>query len=242
MRSDFYPVADLHTHTLYSFHAYSTITENATEAARMGLLAMACTDHGLGVPEPGYPWHFSNMHVIPPTIAGVRVFHGMEVNIMHLDGSVDMSPKQMQEMDLVIGSMHGGIMEDGTLDQITTAWLAVAKNPDIDIIGHCGTPRFAFDYERVVPVFGEYGKVVEINEGTFRVRGDSYENCLRIANLCKQHGVRIAVNSDSHFHEHIGRYDHAIALLREADFPDELIINGSRENFDAFLKEKNLQW
>ena len=38
-------LTDLHTHTIYSGHAFSTISENAAEAARKGLEAIGMTDH-----------------------------------------------------------------------------------------------------------------------------------------------------------------------------------------------------
>lgn len=234
------PVADLHTHTIYSTHAYSTVTENAAAAARKGLLAIAMTDHSLSTPEPGHHWHFTNMRVLPPYIEGVRVFRGIEVNVLQHDGTLDTPAEMLEKMELVIASMHNTIMTLGTIEEITTAWLAIAANPHVDIIGHCGTPTFAFDYERVIPEFGRQGKLVEINEGTFRVRSDSFENCRRVALLCKQHGVHIVVNSDSHYHDHIGQYDKSIAMLREIEFPAELIVNSSRQRLEEYLNTKHL--
>jgi putative hydrolase len=157
------PIADLHTHTLFTAHAYSTITENATAAAAHGMIAMACTDHTDAVPDSGHRWHFSNMAILPPYISGVRVLHGMECNVMELDGSLDISDARTEPMDLVIASMHRGILSDGTVDEISRAWAAVAANPHVDIIGHSGTPYYQYDYETIIPLFGEYGKVVEIN-------------------------------------------------------------------------------
>ncbi len=235
-----YPVADFHTHTIYSPHAYSTVTENAAAAASHGLLAMAMTDHGLATPEPGHYWHFKNLKILPTHIHGVRVLRGMEANVLDFDGTIDGDTAMLEKLDIVIASMHNTIMKYGSVEEITAAWLAISKNPQVDIIGHPGTPNFAFDYERVIPVFGEQGKVVEINEGTFRVRSQSLENCRRIALLCKQHGVRVAVNSDSHYHDHIGQYEHSVALLEEIDFPEELIINSSRQRLEEYLKTKNL--
>lgn len=237
---NFYPVADLHTHTIYSPHAYSTVTENAASAAAHGLLAMAMTDHGLGNPEPGHYWHFKNLRILPTHIHGVRVLRGMEANVLEHDGTLDTEDSVLERLDIVIASMHNTIMKPGNREEITRAWLAVAENPHVDIIGHCGTPTFTFDYEQVIPVFGKYGKVVEINEGTFRVRNDSLENCRRIAQLCKEHGVRVAVNSDSHYHDHIGQYEHSLALLADVDFPLELVVNSSRERLETYLKTKNL--
>lgn len=238
--SKIHPIADFHTHTLFSPHAYSTITENARAAAQNGMLLMACTDHGEATPDTGHHWHFTNMRILPPYIEGVRVLHGIEANVLDAAGHLDLTDQLRQQTELVIASMHTGTMPFGSVEEITAAWSTVAADPDVDIIGHCGQPRFAFDYETVIPLFARYGKVVEINEGTFRVRRDSYETCKRIALLCKQHGVRVALDSDAHFHEHVGRFESAIALLEEIDFPVELIVNGSRETLDAFLQEKQL--
>ena len=41
---------DLHTHTIASGHAYSTLKENMEEAAAKGLLAYGFSDHSEAVP------------------------------------------------------------------------------------------------------------------------------------------------------------------------------------------------
>ncbi len=240
MEAYFRPVADLHTHTLASPHAYSTLTENATAAAALGMVAVACTDHGPKVGDGMHPWHFGNLKILPDRIAGLRHLRGAEVNVCDFKGTLDLPSHTLGALEIVIASMHDGTMPYGTPEQISEAWIAVAQDPLVDIIGHCGSPQYAFDYEAVIPVFGKYGKVVEINEGTFRVRRKSLETCARIAALCKQHEVRVVVSSDSHYHEQVGRLDNAVALLEEAEFPKELIINSSREQFEEFLKENQL--
>ena len=237
-----HPIADFHTHTIFSPHAYSTITENAAAGAKCGMLAVACTDHAEATPDSGHHWHFTNMRILPPYVEGVRLLRGMEANVVDFEGHIDSPAKERQALDLVIASMHAGTTPKGSIEEVTNAWKVVAADPDIDIIGHSGTPLYAFDYETVIPIFGQYGKVVEINEGTFRVRGDSYDNCRRIAELCKRHGVRISVNSDAHFHTHVGQFDNAVKMLTEIAFPPELIVNNSRETLDAFFEEKHIAW
>ncbi len=108
----------------------------------------------------------------------------------------------------------------------------------MDIIGHSGTPAFRYDYESVIPAFGRSGKIVEINETTFRARSASVENCRRIAELCKEHAVRIVLDSDAHFHGQVGRMPRCLELLREIDFPPELVVNGSEEAFSPFFERK----
>ncbi len=240
MERYFQPVADMHTHTLASPHAYSTLTENAAAAAALGMLAIATTDHGPRVGDGGHLWHFTNMRILPEHVAGIRHLRGAEVNVCDLEGTLDLPERALEALDIVIASLHDGTMPYGTPEQITEVWLTVAKHPQIDIIGHCGSPQYAFDYEKVIPVFAEYGKIVEINEGTFRVRRKSLENCARIARLCAKHGVRVAVNSDAHYLSQVGQLDSAVALLQEVGFPKELVINSSRERFEAFLQTKGL--
>ncbi len=233
-------VADLHCHTIASTHAYSTVTELARAAAEQHLLAIACTDHGVGAPDSPHIWHFGNLDALPDCIEGVRVLRGVEANVMDFDGRLDMPADRLSRLELVVASMHQSVLEPGGIEACTAVYLALAENPEVDIIGHSGTPLFAYDYEAVIPVFGQTGKVVEINENTFRARSDSAANCRKIAELCKRHGVRVALDSDAHFHENVGCVPRCLELLRDIDFPTELVINGSEAAFRTFLEEKGL--
>lgn len=235
------PVADLHTHTLYSMHAYSTIGENAAAAARQGLLAIAMTDHAPAIPEPSHRWHFTHMNLLPPHIAGVRVFRGIEANVLDFDGRLDIDDGMIRNLDIVIASMHGGgIMKEGTKEEITAAWMAVANDARVDVIGHPGTPMFTFDYETVVRECARQGKIIEINENSFNAREGSLENCTRIAYYCKKYGVRVMLSSDAHFYEYVGKFDRSILMLKELAFPIDLVINANRQNLETYLKEKKL--
>ena len=233
-------VADLHCHTLASSHAYSTVTELAGEAARKQMLAVACTDHGVSMQDAPHIWHFRNLDQLPPRINGVRVLRGVEANVIGTDGSLDMEAADLEELEIVVASLHRGLMPFGSMEEMTAAWTAIAKNPLVDIIGHSGDPRFAYDYDTVIPLFGQYGKLVEINENTFAVRRQSLQNCVHIAQLCKQHGVRIVVDSDAHYHASVGKVEQCLQMLQEIDFPSKLIVNGSADAFKAYLCEKHI--
>jgi putative hydrolase len=89
----------------------------------------------------------------------------------------------------------------------------------------------------VIPVFGKNGKLVEINNSSFTVREGSAPNCKEIALLCKKYSVPVIVNSDSHFCKQIGCFDNAIALLKEINFPESLIVNANIESFKSYLKK-----
>lgn len=234
-------VADLHCHTVASTHAYSTVTELANAAAERGLIAVGCTDHGVAIADSPHLWHFLNLDALPGVMAGVRVLKGVEANVTGFDGRLDMEGS-LDRLELVVASMHPNVMPACSVEQCTAAWLSVAKNPYVDIIGHSGTPEFAYDYEAVIPEFGRMGKAVEMNEHSFVGRVSSVPNCRRIAELCKKYGVSIAVDSDAHYHASVGRMPHVAEMLREIDFPPELIVNGSRENLNRFFAKKQIRF
>lgn len=231
-------IADTHTHTVFSGHAYSTLEENCRRAAEIGLPFLACTDHTERIPDAPGSLYFSNLRNLPPVIHGVYLLRGCEVNICGRDGALDLADRFLKNLDLVIASMHTIVYRPETIEAHTQAWLRVAENPLVDVIGHCGDGRFPFDYETVIPVFGEKGKIVEINAHSLSARPGSEENCKKIALLCKEHRVPVVVSSDAHISMEIGQFDPALQLLSSINFPEELVLNGAFDRFAAVMEKK----
>ena len=59
------PLMDLHTHTLASGHAYSTLKENLEEAKKMGLKILGTSEHARMMPGTAPLIYFQNFKVIP---------------------------------------------------------------------------------------------------------------------------------------------------------------------------------
>jgi putative hydrolase len=93
----------------------------------------------------------------------------------------------------------------------------------------------------VIQAFAKNGKAVELNEHSYAVRKTSIPNCRRIAELCKKYNAPVSINSDSHYHEWVGLFPNCFKMLREIDFPPELVINSSVENMNKFLAKKNIR-
>ncbi|MGO5076861.1 phosphatase [Oscillospiraceae bacterium LCP25S3_E10] len=236
-------IADTHTHTISSTHAYSTAQEMITAASQKQLYAIALTDHGYNMPGSPGEWFFDCLGAIPEYMYGVRVLKGVEANVSNYAGSLDITENTLKKLEWVVASMHTLTIEgEANMENCTNAWLKIAENPYVRVIGHSGTPCFKYDYQKVIPVFAKNGKLVEINNNTFKSRKDSMKNCVKIAELCKKFGARIIVNSDAHFSTAVGVFDDALAILKEIDFPQELIVNSSVESFKAYLKEQNIQY
>ena len=60
---------------------------------------------------------------------------------------------------------------------------------------------------------------------------------MKIEKKYKKIGTKIVVSSDAHNSFQIGVFDHALALLKEVDFPEALIMNLTAARFTAYLKE-----
>lgn len=231
-------IADTHCHTIASTHAYSTIEEMAKAATEKGLYAIAITDHGRTMPGAPGQWYFENMCVLPDQIHGVQVIKGIESNVYDYNGNLDLTPDILKSVKWIIASMHEITLKPiYDIEACTNAWMNVAKNPWVNVIGHSGVEAFKFDYETVIKEFGRNGKLIEINNTSFRVRKSAIKNCKTIALLCKKHGVNLVVNSDAHFSSQIGVVDNAMELLKEVDFPKELILNANLESFKEYLTQ-----
>ena len=230
-------IADTHTHTIASTHAYSTLLEMMAAAKEKGLVAIAMTDHGIGMPDSPHYWHFSNMRMLPETINGVHLIKGTEANIMDLNGNLDFSFDQLKRMQWVIASFHETVLSPGTKENQTNALINALKNPYIDVFGHMGNPNFSFDYESIISRCNEYHKIFEINAASYVVRRGSESNCREIALLCKKYEVPIIVNSDAHISLDVGNFEKPVEMLEEIDFPEHLIMNAEENRFFNMLEQ-----
>ena len=231
--------ADLHTHTLVSNHAYSTLKENCASAAAVGLKAIAMTDHSPGTPDGAHILHFINQRTLPRTVCDVTVLRGAEVNITDSTGALDMEERHLAPLEWVVASMHNRVMNDHTREGCTAAYLAVAENPLIDVIGHCTTDSFPFDMEPCLKKFKEYEKLVEINESSVVYRNGSLQNSIEVLRLCKRYEIPIVIDSDCHFCDLIGLVPAAEQLIEGTGFPKRLIINADWERVRKFVQKRH---
>lgn len=231
-------IADLHTHTLCATHAFQTLNEMAAAAKETGYCAMAITDHAPAMPDAPHIWHFSNGGALPRVVDGVAMLYGAETNVMDTKGGLDMSQAQLAVQDWVVASIHSPCMPGLlTRKEANRIWLSVAENPYVDCIGHSEQENYRYDYDLVTKAFAKNHKVVELNAGSFTVRKDGIPNMRALLKACLENGCHIAVDSDAHS---AWRLQTALqplyALLEEMSFPEELIVNATRENLVQELK------
>lgn len=225
-------IADTHTHTLMSGHAHSTLLENIYAAKKADLKFLCVTDHTALMPgSPDNSYFYCMWSTIPDEHEGVYLLRGCEANILDETGRMDVPDGMLEKLEWVIASIHSLLTKPMDTQRHTQLWLNIAKNPRVDVIGHCGEEKYRFDYEKVIPVFAENNKIVEINSSSFKNRPDCRKNCIEIARLCVKHGVDMVVSSDAHFAADVGNVQAAIKHLKEAGIPEESILNADAKRF-----------
>lgn len=229
---------DTHTHSVASGHAYSTVEEMARAAKRRGLSGFVLTDHGPAMTGGTHPYHFGNLRALPEKLHGVRLYRGVEANILDGTGRVDLEPSYLEKLDFVLAGLHDICLPPGTQEENTRALEAALANPYVDAVSHPGNPVYPVDFGRVVRAARESGKAIELNASSLRVRAGSDAPCQAIARLCAELGTRVVCGSDAHWSGDVGRVDSAVALARQARLPVALVVNASRASFDRFVEER----
>lgn len=167
---------DIHTHTMFSAHAYSTIEENVYWAAERGLQVLGSADH-LSSMVTACPndlrsyQFFINQDIWPRIWSGVLVLRGAEADIVSLDGSLfgedtpvtldiagDSYSRQHSLFDLVtrnldylVASVHNPqIAEGATLAQATEMYINALEHPKVFMLGHTGRSGVPFDIDEVL--------------------------------------------------------------------------------------------
>ena len=231
---------DMHTHTLASGHAYSTIQEMARAGAEKGLKLLGITEHTPGIPGTCDPIYFRNLHVVPRQMYGIELRLGAEINILDAKGNMDADEALMKRLDIRIAGIHLLCYEHGTKEENTFGMIQAIRHPYIQIISHPGDGTAELDFEPIVQASKECGTLLEINNSSLKpARGkqDARVNNLEILRLCKQYEVPVILGSDAHISFDIANYQYVYELLHETEFPEALIVNRSVEVFRNYLKK-----
>lgn len=234
-------IADTHTHTFVSGDAHSTLLENIVAAKEKGLSYLCVTEHVNIFPYAPTPQYFRHMVSIPEEHLGVRLVRGIEANVADYSGTIDVPADVLRWLDLVIVSLHDLVLPPATVKEHTHAWLRIAENPDVDIIGHSGDPRYSFEIDPVISAFSKHGKVVEINNHSFTARKGSKEICTNIARACMRYEVPVVASSDAHFVNNIGNFSDALDMLQSIHFPEHLVLNANHSRFEEYITSKTNQ-
>ena len=133
---------DFHTHAIAGGHAYSTLQENIAVAKLQGLKFLGYSEHGPKMPGGPDPLYFKNMKVLPREFGELRLFCGVEADIMDYDGALDLEEELLSGLEYCIASLHTLCCKPGTVEENTRAVVGAMKNPYVTILGHPDDSRY----------------------------------------------------------------------------------------------------
>lgn len=232
---------DLHTHSVLSRHAYSSLTENIEYASSCGLKVYGISEHQPDDKNVGaHKYAFKNCYrICPKEYNGMKVLVGIELNI--LDDGFDTEGLDVNSLSYCIASMHGYVYSSSnhSYDDNTKNYIMACNTPYINIIGHLDYPIFPCDYEKVVKAAKDNNKLIELNNASLNPNGSrigAKEIDYDILKYCMKYNVPIIMGSDAHIKYQIGNVDDCISLLDEIKFPNELVLNYNLQLFESYFK------
>lgn len=231
---------DVHTHTIVSGHAFSTLQEMVAAAQEKHLDILGITEHAPGIPGTCHPIYFRNLHVVPRQIGKLRLLLGAELNILDTRGTLDLDEEICRMLDVRIAGIHALCWQGGTPQENTDGMIAAIRNPLTHIISHPADGTAELLFEPVVLAAKEAHTLLEINNSSLnphRNKVSARSNTLELLRLCKRHEVPVILGSDAHISFSIADYCFIWPLLAETEFPDGLIMNYTPDRFLRFIAQ-----
>lgn len=230
-------LADVHTHSVLSGHAFGTIRELAAEAAARKLKILGVTEHGPGIPGTCDPIYFRNFIDAPRTLYGVEMLYGSEVNVLN-SGTVDLDQRHLSLLDYAAAGIHGLCYEDEGIVKNTDNVISCMENSKVKFITHPDSDSFPLDYRALVQGAKQYHTALEVNNSSLRkpkLRPGCVGNYEKMLPLCMEYGVNIIVNTDAHDPGAVGDFTLALGLLERLEMDECLILNNDLQKLKAFL-------
>src|SRR5579863_2284066 len=219
---------DVHMHTVET-DGRNTIEEMAQAAKERGYKYMAITDHSKnlafanGLDDKRAVAHTERIRAANASVGGIRIFAGIEVDIL-ADGSLDLSDSVLEQMDLVIASVHSHFNQ--TPEEMTARLLKAVENSNTSVIGHptgrllLRREAYAFDLDAVLQAAARNQVAMELN-----AYPDRLDLCDRHLRLAKQLGVKIVINTDSHHTSHMEKIRFGVLQARRAWLTSKDVLN-----------------
>jgi DNA polymerase (family 10) len=219
---------DVHMHTVET-DGRNTIEEMAEAARARGYKYMAITDHSKnlafanGLDDKRAEEHIKRIRAVGKKLNGIRVFAGIEVDIL-ADGALDLSDSVLEQMDLVIASVHSHFQQEPK--QMTERLLRAIENKNVSILGHptgrilLRRESYHFDMDTILNAAAKHKVAMEHN--AYPDRLDLCDLHLRMA---RDRGVRIVINTDSHHTSHMEKIKYGVLQARRAWLTNKDVLN-----------------
>lgn len=234
---------DLQMHSTWS-DGRASLEDMARACVERGYRYMAVTDHsqamamvgGLTPERARAQWE--EVEEVRERVPEILLLRSAEVDILK-DGSLDLPDEILEELDLVLVSIHSFMDQDRKT--MTERVLRAVRHPQVDILAH-PTGRiinrrepFELDVEEVLHAAAEAGVAVELNANPNRLDLDDVH-----VHRAKELGVPVVISTDAHGPEGLDDMRFGVAQARRGWLEAADVLNArSREDFQAWLGRRD---
>jgi DNA polymerase (family 10) len=192
---------DLHLHSTYS-DGRDTIEAMVSAAVESGLEYVAITDHSKGaaasrtVTRDDLSRQRDEIARLRERYGMISILHGIEVDILS-DGRLDFEDDVLQELDIVLASLHDSAGHDGPT--LTRRCLRAIGHPLVNVITHPANrlvgrrPGYPMDYDAIYAAAADTGTALEIDGAPSHLDLDGGQ-----AREAVSAGATVTIDSDCH--------------------------------------------
>jgi DNA polymerase (family 10) len=214
-----------HCHTTYS-DGKDSIEAMARAAGALGMQAITITDHSANASYAG-GIGADGLRAQAAEIAGldlpVAILRGTEADIL-ADGAIDVPMELLDELDLVIASVHqrNKLDEAGMTDRLVTAM----RQPYFKIWGHA-LGRLVMRRDPIAVRIDDVLDAVAESPAAIEINGDPYRLDLDPINARKAaaRGIPFVLSSDAHSTKGLEAVRWAVAMARRARIRTSQVLN-----------------
>ena len=220
---------DLHVHTSTS-DGKNTLEEMVEAARQKGYRYLAICDHTIthGVTEERLLAQIEEIRRLnqerrTKNHERPRLLAGAEVHIRR-DGSQELDSRLLDKLDIVVGSVHQRYkmdkhqMTERIVKGIETGWLDILAHPIGRLINRRDPMEINFD--KVLDAARAHSTALEMN--TYPDRLDLNDIYARMA---KEHGVKLAIDSDAHAIGELATLRYGVMLARRGWLEADDVLN-----------------
>jgi DNA polymerase (family 10) len=218
---------DLHAHTDWS-DGHHPLEELVAAAEARGYEYIIVSDHSRsttiarGLAPEQLRDQLAKIRALQPRHR-IRILTGSECDIL-ADGSLDFPDEVLAELDVVLAAVHSRHKQAGP--EMTARICRALENPHVRILVH-PTGRllgsrdpYEVDLEQVFATARRHGKAVEINASPHRLDLKDVH-----ARRARDLGLRIAVDTDTHYLSELDHVALGVATARRAWVGPEQVVN-----------------
>lgn len=244
-------IADMHTHTVASQHAYSTVEENMTYALKNGMKYIAITDHyfhnGDELTNKQELYRVKFMEGNVNMYSDVKIIGSAEFNIIqdteYRDAFRFLKWRPIglhKSFAPCIGTMnYNDLFEEFVL---AAEWNTAFNHIERELEELCygkftnGLIDEAKVFlERLVLLAKEKNIYLEVNENS--LIKNKYQPIMRFwMNIAAENGNRFCLGTDAHYCRAVGHFDRCVDFLNEFGIDKSRVLNCNEDEVKALLR------